>query len=317
MPAPRVVSGAPTVVLEWRLVRIVGTVVDVRKLGDRWRAELRVGSARVPVQGQAGARIPSTALVEGRRATIVGIVRRPYPGAADRRFAVVPRSPADIALGGAPGDGCRPAGAPPAGPAGEPGPVGADGSGSADGPSAAPSVELSSLAGHADDRVRVGGLVVELVADGFTLDDGSATARIVLTGDAAAYLGLIEPGDALEATGRVDAEAPDGPRLIVDHAADLVRVGDPGDPQATADPSPAEASGALGPGAGDPPGTIARSAALGGDFPDPTVAGAGWLAGVGVLSVVVTLVRRRRTRRAVAARIAARLARVAGPGAVP
>ncbi len=42
----------------------------------------------------------SSALKEGRTATIVGIVRRPYPSASDRRFAIVPRSARDLTIGG-------------------------------------------------------------------------------------------------------------------------------------------------------------------------------------------------------------------------
>jgi hypothetical protein len=52
---------------------------------------------------------------------------------------------------------------------------------------------------------------------------------------------------------------------------------------------------------------------VGGPLPDPTVLGVGWLVLVIGLSVVVGLVRRRRMRQALAARIAARLAQMAGP----
>ena len=52
---------------------------------------IRVGRADVVVVGQPGAGIASTALIEGRVATVTGIVRRPYPNAADRRFAITPR----------------------------------------------------------------------------------------------------------------------------------------------------------------------------------------------------------------------------------
>jgi hypothetical protein len=180
-----------------------------------------------------------------------------------------------------------------------------------------PSIDLSTLSEHAGQRVSVGGLVVDLLPDGFSLDDGSATGRIVLTQDATAYLDLIEPGDALQVLGRVDVGSPDGARLIVDAAADVVRVGDPGDPGAVAstDPSPGPSETAVSP-AWDPPvdraATVARSAGLGG-FPDPTVLGAGWLAVMAGMSVAVTFVRRRRARRVLAARVAARLAQMAGP----
>ena len=68
--------------------------------------------------------------------------------------------------------------------------------------------------------------MTELAPDGFLLDDGTAIGKIVLTGEAAEYLPLIEPGDALNATGRVEADGT-GFRIVVDEAAGLVRVGDP------------------------------------------------------------------------------------------
>ncbi len=318
MPAPRTLTTAPGVGLEWRLVRVSGRIVDVHKLGDRWRAEVRVGSTAVAVSGLSGARIDPGTLVEGRHATVVGIVRRPYPGAADRRFAVVPRSPADVALGGAEpssaaaGTTGRSAGSPPASP--DPrdrgSGIGGPGAGSA------PTVEIGTLDAHLGERVRIGGLVVDLEPDGFTVDDGSATGRVVLAGEAADYLGLIEPGDAIEAGGRVDATSDGSASVVVSAAADLVRVGQLGVAAAAA---PATAGPSVPP---DPPGDtaaerrVSEATGLGG-LPDPTTAGAGWLALVAVLSVAVTLGRRYRARRGSTARIAARLAELAGPRAVP
>ena len=197
-PLPLALVAEPTAAHEWRLVRVSGTVVEVRKLGDRWRADLSIGGDRVAINGLAGAGIPSTALAEGRRATIVGIVRRPYPGAADRRWSVAPRSAADIVLaGGAPGSTGGDATDPPAGPGAitaRPGfPAGTD-------------VDIVDLAAHVGASVRVGGLVTELVSDGFLLDDGTAIGRVALAGEAAEYLPLIEPGDALNATGTIEAD---------------------------------------------------------------------------------------------------------------
>ncbi len=99
-PSPIVLHGAPSEANEWRLASINGRVSSVHKLGDRWRAEIRVGSAEVVVVGQPGSGIASTALVEGRVATVTGIVRRPYPNASDRRFAITPRSPEDVTVAG-------------------------------------------------------------------------------------------------------------------------------------------------------------------------------------------------------------------------
>src|SRR5204863_5701849 len=90
---------------EWRLVRVQGDLLDVHRSGDRWTAELSVDGIRVPIAGLAGAAVPSGALIAGRTATIVGIVRRPYPSASDRRFAIVPRSSRDVTLGGPSDDG--------------------------------------------------------------------------------------------------------------------------------------------------------------------------------------------------------------------
>ncbi len=89
----------------------------------------------------------------------------------------------------------------------------------------APTVEIGTLDAHLGERVRIGGLVVDLEPDGFTVDDGSATGRVVLVGEAADYLGLIEPGDAIEAGGRVGAAGDGAASVVVSAAADLVRVG--------------------------------------------------------------------------------------------
>ena len=95
--APLRLYAAPTAAHVWRLVVVTGRIDDVHKLGDRWRAELVVGSARLPIVGQAGAGIPVDRVIEGRTATVVGIVRAAYPSASDKRAvdpaAVAGRSP--------------------------------------------------------------------------------------------------------------------------------------------------------------------------------------------------------------------------------
>ena len=182
---------------------------------------------------------------------------------------------------------------------------------------AAPTVELGSLDAHLGQRVRVGGLVVELTPDGFTLDDGTATGRIVLVDEATAYLGLIEPGDPIEVSGTAEASEDGTPRLVVAAAADVARVGDLGAALGSSDPALARDVRESSPSsdrAGE--AALARTAGLDG-LPDLTVAGVGWLAGMVGLSLAVTLVRRRRARRALGRRIAARLADLTGPRAVP
>jgi len=287
---------APTAAHEWRLVRVSGTVVEVKKLGDRWRAELSVGPDRVVVSGLAGARIPATAVVEGRTATIVGIVRRPYPGATDRRWSVAPRSTADVATATAGSAGAARDGSDQAAGAGS----------AATGSAAIPNVDLVDLAGHVGQIVRVGGLVTELVPDGFLLDDGTAIGRVVLAGAAAEYLPLLEPGDALNATGRVVQDGAEY-RVVVDDPAGLVRVGDP-----TLDPT---ASSPVGESSGVPESAVpGQGGRLAGGLLGPDAPGAVGVVGimlVSAASLAVTLLRRQRARRRLAARIAARVASLA------
>ena len=80
------------------------------KLGDRWRAELTRRRAEGPDRRPAGSRDRERALVEGRIATVVGIARRPFPTATDRRFAILPRSADRPAARGRPAVARRPAG---------------------------------------------------------------------------------------------------------------------------------------------------------------------------------------------------------------
>ncbi len=290
---------APTAAHEWRLVRVSGAVVEVKKLGDRWRAELSVGPDRVVVSGLAGARIPVTAVVEGRTATIIGIVRRPYPGATDRRWSIAPRSTADVATAAAGGVGAARDGSDQAAGAGP----GTAATGSA---AATPNVDLVDLAGHVGQIVRVGGLVTELVPDGFLLDDGTAIGRVVLAGAAAEYLPLLEPGDALNATGRVEGDEA-GYRVVVDDPAGLVRVGDP-----TLDATASAPVGEPSPLPESPlPGQVGR---LAGGLLGPDAPGAAGVVGIMLISaasLAVTLLRRQRARRRLAARIAARVASLA------
>ena len=53
-PAPLRIRGPLSAAHTWRLVAVSGRIEDVRKLGDRWRAEVAVGAARLVVIGQPG-----------------------------------------------------------------------------------------------------------------------------------------------------------------------------------------------------------------------------------------------------------------------
>ncbi len=214
LPAALRVSGALSGAHTWRLVAISGRIHDVRKLGDRWVAEVTVGSRRLVVTGQPGARIPVAILVEGRSIEVIGIVRPAYPTASDRRPSVLPRSIADVRVAAGPSasTGARSSATTPGGAARhEPGASDGAPAGSSAATASFPLADLADLERRAGTTVRVGGIVVGRTSDGFTLDDGTAIGRIVLVGGAVDHLPLIEPGDPVNVTGRVESEPNDRP----------------------------------------------------------------------------------------------------------
>jgi hypothetical protein len=302
LPRPIELRSVPTAAVEWRLVRATGVLSDVRKLGDRWRAELTVSGRKLPIAGLSGSGIEAAMLLEGHAATIIGIARRPYPTATDRRFAIAPRSRSDVTVGSVP-----------AGSSGAQGSGNPGGSDAAGGPSTGSSMsnpidaDVASLGQHVGAIVRVGGLVVELLPDGLTLDDGTGVGRILLLGPAADYLPLLEPGDAINAIGRVEQQDGDFV-VVVDDPAGISRVGDPIE-GAAASAGPSFAS--------EPPADPTLATVT-----DPlgvSVPGIVGLVSIGLVtlaSVGVTLVRRHRMRRQLLAKVAARLATV-GPSAAP
>ena len=316
---------APVAAHEWRLVRVRGDLVEVHRSGDRWTAELLVGGTRIPIVGLAGAGIPVAALATGRTASVVGIVRRPYPSASDRRFAIVPRSPRDLLVGGAADDsaasGSTGTGSSTIGPGASSGSL----PGSAAAAGNARDLDLAALAGHVGETVRVGGLVQTVTDDAFRLDDGTAVAFVRLRAAARDIAGSIMVADTLSATGRVELDPSVGSAIVVvDDPAGIVLVGDlrAGDPTASeTDQNPASASTAGGlidsrPG---PAATVSSGLA------DPAIPeiGALGIALVTAASLAMTLLRRQRMRRRLAARISERLAAIvavperAAPAAAP
>ena len=295
---------APTAAVEWRLVKLEGTVADVHRNGDRWSAELQIaGGAKVPVSGLAGSGIASTAMIEGRTASVIGIVKRPYPTATDRRFALVPRRTTDIALGKAvaapatgTGTGASLTGAAGAGTSASTGAPIAGPSGSTTGgaTTAVDDIDLRDIAAHLGKRVRVGGLVTDVGADGVRLDDGTSGALIVLEGDATDLLTVLEPGDALNATGTPDQR--DETVLVVADAADIELVGDLG----VADPASTDGVGlAAAVVEGTPtvtaePGTLADAST---PATAPIAVGAAILALLVVTAAAAPLLARRQRRR--------------------
>jgi hypothetical protein len=313
---PLILAAAPSEAQEGQLVRIAGTVTSVTRLGDRWRADVRVGSASVLVTGLSGSSIPSTLLVEGRAATIVGVVRRPYPTATDRRWAVAPRGTFDVAIGPAGSSGGGSTGSGQGGSSGGSGSGGSGGSngsetGSGTGLGTAytgagasgdvPEVDLATLADHVGALVRVGGLVAEVTTEGFLLDDGTAVGAVRLEGAAAAFHDLLEVGDALGLVGRVAHDSA-GYRIVVVDPAGLVRLGDLGEVVplgASATPAAADAPNRVG----------ASTADLGPTFGAlPGLPGLLGLVLVSAASLAVTLARRRHAHRRLVAIVAGRVA---------
>ena len=239
---------------------------------------------------------------------MTGIVRRPYPTASDQRFTILPRNPADIRLAGS---------AAAAGSRSSPGSTGDAAGAGASAASAATSnplpqgrdVDLANLADALGEQVRVGGLVTDLEPRGVRIDDGTASALILLEGEAAQLLPLLEPGDAVNASGIVETVEGEV-AIVVSDPAGIALAADPtaAGPAATAAPldRPAgeSSNGATEANLGDPPGGL------------PGLAGLGTLVAVTTLSVAVTCLRRWQARRRLGARVAARLAAFAGPATV-
>jgi outer membrane biosynthesis protein TonB len=304
-PTPTILHGQPGVAHEWQLVTITGRIERVHKLGDRWRAELTIGSQQVPIVGQPGSGIGSDTLIEGGVATVSGIVRRPFPTASDRRFAILPRSTGDLHLeGGLLMQHTASAGQSSAGTRGNP--TRGSSSSIAAGVIDADLIDLDSLIGRA---VRVGGLVADLRPDGVLLDDGTSTGRVVLREAALELLPLLEPDDAINASGYVE-RLEDGPVVVVDDPAGISQAGDPW----AADGVSAIAQGA---GASVPPAPVdpvATAGLLGGSSMGGGAIGFAALSLLSAASLGFTLLRRWQLRRRLAQRIATRLADLGTPG---
>ena len=308
---------APTPTHLWRLVTLTGRIGDVHKLGDRWRAELIVGGGRIPVVGQPGAGIPVDRLVEGRTATVTGIVRAASPSASDKRSAILPRSTSDVRVdaGGGSSSGTD-TGA--GGSAGSSGGSAPDGMGAGQGGVAASAqaqdanvardVDLADLAASNGQVVRVGGVIIDVGRDRFRLDDGTATGTVILTGPALEMLALLEPDDVVNAAGTVVADG-DGWAVATSDAGALALTSDP---IAPSDPSAPDGSPTAS------PGTASDRSLAGFDLPgggQGGIVGLGTLVALTIVSLVVTLaVRRERARRALSSRVSSRLAAIVGAG---
>jgi hypothetical protein len=192
-------------------------------------------------------------------------------------------------------------------------------------PTNTPDVDIADLAAFAGREVRVGGLVTAVENGGLRLDDGTATARIVLAAAAAEMLPVLRPGDAVNVTGVVETGgAAGGETVVVSDPSAVALLGDLGAPdQAAATEGDAGAGGE--PGLGSlPPGAGAAVAAVaaagrgtGLDVAPAAIATLGLAALAGLVGLAAAFLHRRRSRRLFRARIVARLCAITGPRTAP
>ncbi|MGH2407558.1 MAG: lamin tail domain-containing protein [Candidatus Limnocylindrales bacterium] len=291
-PSPYGLARAPiSSALEWRLVVASGRLVQVRRFGDAWTAELQLaGGDKLPLVGLARAGIATTSLVEGRTATVTGIVRRPYPTAKDRRLAIVPRGSADLSLG--PLRNGVPVGTTPGV---------ATNTGQARDGIAPLDVELGTLGSEVGRVVRVGGLVAAIAGLTVTIDDGSARATVRLPGSARQLAQELAIGDPLNVIGLVAALG-SGWQVVVAEPTDVWRIG------RLEVPSFASPSATNGPTMASPQPADAAPAAI---------AALSLSGGLGLLGAGLALVRRRRIERLFSERLDRRLASIAEPSHEP
>ena len=137
-----------------------------------------------------------------------------------------------------------------------------------------PLVDLRNLASYRGRQVQVGGLVGQVIGSVVSLDDGTASGRLIIQGEAAPYLDLIEVGDPIEVDGLVEADA-GGPYVLVTDPEGVIQTGDPDAVEpASPDPGAASASpeavaGIAGAGAaGDVGASSAPSSGASAEHPD-------------------------------------------------
>jgi hypothetical protein len=246
--APTLLRRAPDASDEWRLVRVTVRIENVSKSGDTWRAEASLGAGgSLPIAGLASSGIPSTALVEGRSGTITGIVKRAYPTASDQRFAIAPRSTADIQLGAeprpssSPTDGRNPGGSeatppwdgdpsdapwlasgdPSAGSSNDPQhPTGSLGAGSNAEPVDTTVDGLPALVGS---RVRVAGRVQSPSTDGFSLVDATGEIGVRMLTPGSLDPLLLVPDEIVNVVGWDSQRDVGDVELVVVAPQDVVR----------------------------------------------------------------------------------------------
>jgi hypothetical protein len=229
--APEQTTGPLRQSLEWRLVRVFGRIERAVHAGSRSRLDLVVEGRAVAVLGEPIVGLQVDSSYVGRLAMVIGIVRR---STSDNSvFQLLPRSSLDVRFGPATKTvvaSDRP------------------GSGSVWTTAEAQVVEalgkcsgeVASLESCVGLTATVAGLVTDTTGGVVVLDDG--TGRVRLGGpDAAEAMSLLEPGDAIEATGTV-AQDETGLLITVDPSSLVVLSGDGSSGVATR-PSPNAATG--------------------------------------------------------------------------
>jgi DNA/RNA endonuclease YhcR with UshA esterase domain len=216
--APKVIRQPPSESDEWQLVSVAVRITHLERDGDRWRAEGELGTGEtLPLVGLAGSGTNPEPLQPGRSVRVTGIVRRAHPAATDQRFAVAPRSPADIKLGrrasvvegddgAAEGEDEAAAGFATASFGG--------------GGTAVLNATLGSLDALTDRVVRVGGRLEAIDGRHLRLDDGTARGTVRLPTEVESTDPTPRPGEVVNATGRV-VRARNGPEVVVGSLADL------------------------------------------------------------------------------------------------
>jgi hypothetical protein len=225
---PVVLRRAPGEQDEWRLVRVRVRIEDVSRDGDTWRAEASLGAAgSLPLVGIARSGIPSDVLVEGRSATITGIVKRAHPSASDQRFGIVPRDRHDIRLGREPAATSdattgSDTGSGDVDPGAQDAPVTDGGAGSVPGDTVV-SVSLRGAAAMLGHRVRVAGALRVIETPLLTLDDGSGRGLVRLLDEAPTFEPALRLGEVVNVTGTVARRDLGGWEIVAD-AEGLVRA---------------------------------------------------------------------------------------------
>ena len=227
------------------------------------------------------------------RATVIGIARRPYPSATDRRYAVTPRSPADVRVAGrADADAAAATGS--SGGTTSPATTGAPGARRPPHPTPTSSTSIRGSA----RLVRVGGLVVDLRARWLHARrrHRDRPGRPARPGARAAGPHRARRRAQRDRSGGSRRRPAPSSSSTIRRASSRPATPSPRRQRASSEAAPGPSTAPSG-----TPGTLGgaagRLAGLGGTLPfDAGTAGLGTLAAISAASVAVTLLRRAYSR---------------------